>query len=78
MLKVQIMLACTSCNGKAYLFDRKALSYSGEEYDRYRACWSCLGSGTQTQWVSLEAFARMLEGGQISQSSKKPNGKLPV
>lgn len=56
MTKVHIQVACSYCQGEAYVFHTQA--------GRYLPCEMCQGSGSQTRWVSLVEFVTMLDKAQ--------------
>lgn len=60
-LKVQILFPCESCQGEAYVPIGEADDYLGQIYLRYQPCPACQGSGYQTRWIALQAFADLLE-----------------
>ena len=61
MIKVHILTTCEHCGGEAYLPIGEAESYTGEKYTKYRPCPQCQGSGRQSKWIDLRAFADLLE-----------------
>ena len=61
MIKVHILTTCEHCAGEAYLPVGEAETYTGEKYTRYWPCTQCQGSGRQSKWISLRAFADLLE-----------------
>ena len=63
MIKVLILTTCEHCGGEAYLPFGEAESYTGEKYTKYRPCPQCQGSGRQSKWIDLRAFADLLERG---------------
>ena len=60
-IKVQILDRCEHCDGEAYVFDRVKTDSNGQEYDHYKPCAHCRGSGVSTRWVSLQEFADLLD-----------------
>jgi len=64
MVKIQILTQCDQCSGKAYLPAGEAESTTGEIYTQYEPCSKCQGSAKQRKWVTLTAFAEMLEAAQ--------------
>ena len=61
MMKVRILDRCEVCDGEAYIFDYQDVDSRGEQYDCYRPCEVCQGSGNQAKWVNLREFADLLE-----------------
>jgi hypothetical protein len=69
MVKVQILVTCEACQGKAYIPKGEAVASNGEPYTQFKPCPNCQGSGQQANWVSLQELLQLLkaEGGQKSE-----------
>jgi DnaJ-class molecular chaperone len=61
MLKVQVLVSCSHCNGKAYLPMGEAIDCQGNKYTRHMACSFCEGSGNEPKWLDLHDFAKLMK-----------------
>ena len=61
MLKVHILDRCPYCNGEGMVFAGKDTYYDGRQFDRYRPCAMCHGSGEYPKWISLTDLRELLE-----------------
>lgn len=61
MIEVHILITCEHCGGEAYLPIGEAESHTGEQCTRCQPCPQCQGSGRQSRWIGLRAFADLLE-----------------
>jgi DnaJ-class molecular chaperone len=61
MIKIRILDTCPHCKGQAYLPAGKDVDAKGNEYDRYRPCPHCEGTGVAGRWVELPEFLLMLD-----------------
>ena len=76
MVKIQILIQCEQCKGKAYLPASEAESTTGEIYTRYVPCSQCQGSTKQSQWVTLAEFAVMLEAAKCQHEHTSTRGSF--
>ena len=59
--KIQVLLKCEHCQGKAYLPEGEAEDYMGRKYIRYKPCPRCKGTGMSAKWVTLVELRQLLE-----------------
>jgi len=60
MNKVQILIICQVCSGRAYVPVGEETSYTGMKYIRHRPCFACQGSGKQIRWIEVQEFEMLL------------------
>jgi len=60
MVKIQILITCQACNGRAYVPVGEEISCTGAKYIRHRPCFACQGSGKQTHWIDIQEFSILL------------------
>ena len=67
--KIQVLLKCEHCQGKAYLPEGEAEDYMGRKYIRYKPCPRCKGTGMVAKWVSLVELRQLLEQSESAKES---------
>jgi DnaJ-class molecular chaperone len=60
MVKIQILITCQACNGRAYVPVGEEISCTGTKFVRHRPCFACQGSGKQTRWLDIQEFTNLL------------------
>ena len=74
MTKIQILIPCSHCKGKAYLPIGEVLSAKGEPYIQHQPCPMCEGSGMAPKWISLQEFSILLTQAQCPHLHTSRNG----
>ena len=67
--KIQVLLKCEHCQGKAYLPEGEAEDYMGRKYIRYKPCPRCKGTGMSAKWVTLVELRQLLEQSEKTKES---------
>jgi len=61
MIRVNILAACSHCDGKAYLPIGEIEDSQGHKYIRHIPCPVCQGSGNEPRWVDIHDFAKLMQ-----------------
>jgi hypothetical protein len=61
MLKVQVLIPCSHCNGEGYLPMGEVEDCQGDKYIRHIPCPYCEGSGNEPKWIDIQIFAKLMQ-----------------
>lgn len=59
-IKIKISRNCSICSGDGCLPDGKGKTYDGVEFDRYKPCPPCNGTGREAIWITLPQLNKLM------------------